>query len=78
MWGSIGWATPASFGAAMADREKRLVLLTGEGSHQLTIQEMANFFKYDIKPIILVLNMTLSTTLQTGIIKKRLSFFQGA
>ena len=56
MWGSIGWATPASFGAAMADREKRLVLLTGEGSHQLTIQEMANFFKYDIKPIILVLN----------------------
>jgi len=56
MWGSIGWATPALFGAAMADRTKRPVLLTGEGSHQLTIQEMANLFKYDIKPIILLLN----------------------
>lgn len=56
MWGSIGWATPASFGAAMADREKRLILLTGEGSHQLTIQEMANLFRFDIRPIILLLN----------------------
>ena len=56
MWGSIGWATPASFGAAMADRTKRLILFTGEGSHQLTIQELANMFKYEIKPIILLLN----------------------
>ncbi len=56
MWGSIGWATPASFGAFMADKTKRLILLTGEGSHQLTIQETANFFKFDVKPIILLLN----------------------
>ena len=56
MWGSIGWATPASFGAFMADKTQRLILLTGEGSHQLTIQEIANFFKFDVKPIILLLN----------------------
>lgn len=56
MWGSIGWATPAAFGAYMADRSKRLILLTGEGSHQLTIQELANFFKYDVNPVIFVLN----------------------
>ncbi|MCX4274259.1 MAG: thiamine pyrophosphate-binding protein [Candidatus Gastranaerophilales bacterium] len=56
MWGSIGWATPASFGAFMADKTKRLILLTGEGSHQLTVQEIANFFKFDVKPIILLLN----------------------
>ncbi len=56
MWGSIGWATPAAFGAYMADRSKRLILLTGEGSHQLTIQEIANFFKYGVKPVIFVLN----------------------
>jgi len=56
MWGSIGWATPAAFGAYMADRSKRLILLTGEGSHQLTIQELANFFKYGVKPVIFVLN----------------------
>ena len=40
----------------MADRTKRLILFTGEGSHQLTIQELANMFKYEIKPIILLLN----------------------
>lgn len=56
MWGSIGWATPASFGAAMADRSKRTILLTGEGSHQLTVQELANMAKYDIKPVVIVLN----------------------
>ncbi len=56
LWGSIGWATPALFGASMADKSKRPILFTGEGSHQLTIQEMANLFKYDIKPVILLLN----------------------
>ncbi len=56
MWGSIGWATPAAFGAAMADRSKRVILLTGEGSHQLTVQELANMVKYDIKPVVIVLN----------------------
>lgn len=56
LWGSIGWATPALFGAAMADRSRRPILITGEGSHQLTVQEIANMFKYNIKPIIMVLN----------------------
>lgn len=56
LWGSIGWATPAAFGASLADKSKRTVFYTGEGSHQLTIQELANMFKYDIKPVILVLN----------------------
>lgn len=56
LWGSIGWATPAAFGAACADMSKRVVLLTGEGSHQLTVQEIANMFKHNIKPVILLLN----------------------
>jgi indolepyruvate decarboxylase len=33
LWGSIGWATPASFGAAVAAPNRRVVLVTGEGSH---------------------------------------------
>ncbi|MDD3237145.1 MAG: thiamine pyrophosphate-binding protein [Candidatus Gastranaerophilales bacterium] len=56
LWGSIGWATPALFGAAVADRSRRPILITGEGSHQLTIQEVSNFFDNNIKPIILLLN----------------------
>jgi indolepyruvate decarboxylase len=34
LWGSIGWATPAAFGAAVAAPDRRVVLFTGEGSHQ--------------------------------------------
>ena len=36
LWGSIGWATGATLGIALADRSRRTVLFTGEGSHQLT------------------------------------------
>ncbi|QPN89354.1 alpha-keto acid decarboxylase family protein [Proteus vulgaris] len=56
LWGSIGWATPASFGAALAAPEKRVILITGEGSHQLTVQEISQFVRFGLKPIILVLN----------------------
>ncbi|WP_193014352.1 MULTISPECIES: alpha-keto acid decarboxylase family protein [Gammaproteobacteria] len=56
LWGSIGWATPASFGAALAAPEKRIILITGEGSHQLTVQEISQFVRFGLKPIILVLN----------------------
>jgi indolepyruvate decarboxylase len=56
LWGSIGWATPAAFGAAMASPERRVVLVTGEGSHQLTAQEVSQFPRFGLKPIIFVLN----------------------
>src|SRR5258708_33670527 len=36
LWGSIGWATGATLGVALADPSRRTVLFTGEGSHQLT------------------------------------------
>jgi indolepyruvate decarboxylase len=56
LWGSIGWATPAAFGAALAAPHRRTVLITGEGSHQLTAQEVGQFARYGLKPIIFVLN----------------------
>jgi indolepyruvate decarboxylase len=56
LWGSIGWATPASFGAAMASPDRRVILITGEGSHQLTAQEVGQFNRFGLKPIIFVLN----------------------
>lgn len=56
LWGSIGWATPASFGAALAAPNKRVILITGEGSHQLTVQEISQFVRFGLKPIILILN----------------------
>ncbi len=56
LWGSIGWATPAAFGAAIARRDRRVLLFTGDGSHQLTAQEIGQFKRYDVKPIVFVLN----------------------
>jgi indolepyruvate decarboxylase len=56
LWGSIGWATPAAFGAALAAPDRRTVLITGEGSHQLTAQEISQFPRFGLKPLIFVLN----------------------
>jgi len=56
LWGAIGWATPAAFGAAMAAPDRRTILITGDGSHQLTAQEICQFHRQGLKPIIFVLN----------------------
>jgi indolepyruvate decarboxylase len=56
LWASIGWATPAAFGAALAAPHRRAILITGEGSHQLTAQEVGQFHRFGLKPIIFVLN----------------------
>ena len=56
LWGSIGWATPAAFGAAVAAPDRRIVLVTGDGAHQLTAQEISQFGRLGLKPIVFVLN----------------------
>lgn len=56
LWGSIGWATPAAFGACIAKPDSRVVLFTGEGSHQVSAMEIGTMLRYDVKPIVLVLN----------------------
>jgi indolepyruvate decarboxylase len=56
LWGSIGWATPAAFGAAVAAPDRRVVLVTGDGAHQLTVQEISQFGRMKLRPIIFVLN----------------------
>jgi indolepyruvate decarboxylase len=56
LWGAIGWATPAAFGAALSSPSRRTILVTGEGSHQLTAQEVSQFHRFGLKPIIFVLN----------------------
>jgi len=59
LWGSIGWATPAAFGAAMADPSRRTVLITGDGSHQLTAGDVGAMGRYGAKPVIILLNNTM-------------------
>lgn len=56
LWGAIGWATPAALGVAVAAPDRRVVLVTGDGSHQFTAQETGQFQRLGLKPIIFVLN----------------------
>ena len=55
-WGSIGFATGCAFGASIAAPDRRTVLFTGEGAHQMTANELGNMGRYGAKPIIFVLN----------------------
>jgi indolepyruvate decarboxylase len=56
LWGSIGWATPAAFGVALADPSRRTILITGEGSHQLTANDIGSMGRFGANVIVFVLN----------------------
>lgn len=56
MWGSIGYTLPACLGAGMASPEKRPVLLIGDGSALLTIQELAVMIREKLNPVIMLIN----------------------
>lgn len=60
LWGSIGYSVGATFGAVMAaeeiDPKKRVILFVGDGSLQLTVQEISSMVKNKNKPYIFILN----------------------
>lgn len=55
-WASIGWGTPAALGTNLAKIYRRTILLTGEGAHQLTVQEISNIISHNLHPVIIVIN----------------------
>ena len=59
LWGSIGWGTPAALGCAVAEPEHRVILVTGDGAHQLTMQEVGVMGFTGVKPVVIVLNNDL-------------------
>ncbi|EGN98011.1 hypothetical protein SERLA73DRAFT_182846 [Serpula lacrymans var. lacrymans S7.3] len=59
LYGSIGWSVGSTLGAALAARDKKMgrtILFVGDGSLQLTVQELSTMMHYGLKPIIFVLN----------------------
>lgn len=56
LWGAIGFTLPAAFGAQTACPNRRVVLLIGDGSAQLTIQEMGSMMRDGQRPVIFLLN----------------------
>jgi indolepyruvate decarboxylase len=55
-WGSIGYSVGALLGALTAAPERRHVLLVGDGSFQVTAQELSTILRHDHKPVILLIN----------------------
>jgi len=55
-WQSIGYATPAAFGACIAEPDRRVLLFTGEGSLQVTVQEISTMLDNGCRPILFILN----------------------
>lgn len=54
LWGSIGYSVGACQGAALAAKEtgnRRTILFVGDGSFQLTAQEVSTMIRNDLKPI---------------------------
>ncbi|KAI9352370.1 pyruvate decarboxylase PdcB [Pilaira anomala] len=56
LWGSIGYTVGAAVGAAMADRKRKIYLFVGDGSFQLTAQEVSVFIRHGLTPVIFLLN----------------------
>ena len=54
LWGSIGYSVGACQGAALAAKEtgdRRTILVVGDGSFQLTAQEVSTMIRHDLKVI---------------------------
>ena len=56
LWGSIGYTFGSLLGTCLADQSRRNILLIGDGSFQLTAQELSTMLREDLNPIILVIN----------------------
>jgi pyruvate decarboxylase len=55
-WGHIGWSVPAVFGYALGASDRRIVALIGDGSFQLTAQEVAQMIRQKLPAIIFLIN----------------------
>ena len=56
VWGSIGYTTGALLGTLLAAPERRHLLFTGDGSFQLTAQEISTILREDLKPFVFLIN----------------------
>jgi len=55
-WGSIGYTLPALLGSLLAAPHRRHLLFIGDGSFQMTAQEVSTILRHGGKPIIFVIN----------------------
>ena len=56
IWGSIGYSVGSLLGTLTAAPERRHLLFVGDGSFQLTAQEISTMLRHDHKPVIFLIN----------------------
>ncbi len=54
--GTMGFALPAAMGAKRGAPQREVVAIIGDGGFQMTIQELATIFQYNLRVKILILN----------------------
>jgi pyruvate decarboxylase len=56
-YGSIGWSVGAALGCQIASAPaRRVIALVGDGSFQMTAQEVSTMIRYRLRPIVVVIN----------------------
>jgi len=55
-WGSIGYSVGALLGTLTAAPQRRHILFVGDGSFQVTAQELSTILRHDHKPVIFLIN----------------------
>jgi indolepyruvate decarboxylase len=55
-WGSIGYSVGALLGTLTAAPKRRHILFVGDGSFQVTAQELSTILRHDHKPVIFLIN----------------------
>ncbi|EFJ12919.1 hypothetical protein SELMODRAFT_157772 [Selaginella moellendorffii] len=55
-YGSIGWSVGATLGYAQAAKDKRVISCIGDGSFQVTAQDVSTMIRYGQKNIIFLIN----------------------
>ncbi|KMZ75486.1 Pyruvate decarboxylase [Zostera marina] len=55
-YGSIGWSVGATLGYAQAAKDKRVIACIGDGSFQVTAQDVSTMIRYEQKSIIFLIN----------------------
>lgn len=53
---SLGFGTPGAIGAQIAEPQKRVIGIVGDGAFQMTSMELSTAVRYGLDPIIIVLN----------------------
>jgi indolepyruvate decarboxylase len=56
IWGSIGYSVGSLLGTLTAAPDRRHLLFVGDGSFQLTAQEVSTMLRHDHKPVIFLIN----------------------